>query len=93
MLFIFCLSPIPTVQHPVQPQPSTGEHWELPSTTTVYYCWDYGSCLVQPHSSTGGHSELPSKTSLLMADTGSFPVQPCSSIGGLLELPSTTPYF
>ena len=65
---------------PVQPQsPTGGGHWELPSTTTVFYWWwtlgaaqynhslllvDTGSCPVQPQSATGGHWELPSTTTV-----------------------------
>ena len=38
---------------PVQPQRSTGGHWELPSTTTVYW-WILGTAQFN-QSSTGGH--------------------------------------
>ena len=33
---------------------AAGGHLKLPSTSTVFYCWDTGRCPVQPQSSTGG---------------------------------------
>ena len=64
---------------PVQPQSFTSGHWELPSTTTVFYWWTLGAAQYN-------HS-------LLLVDTGSCPVQPQSSTGGHWELPSTTTVF
>ena len=93
---------------PVQPQSSTGGHWELPQYNHSLLLVDTGSCPVQPQSSTGGHWELPSTTTVFYwwtlgaASTttvfswwtlGAAQYNQSSTSDGHWELPSTTTVF